>query len=193
MKELYEDKLVSELKQGSQTAFRNLVERFQKKVFNVSLSFVRNIEEAEDVSQEVFIEAFRAMTHFREESSLGTWIYRITVNKSLESIRRRKVKKRFAVIASLFGADENRSALEIPDFRHPGLALEDQEKGEILFAAIDRLSEHQKIAFVLHHVEGLSYQEIADVQQTTVSSVESLIFRAKQNLRKRLSSYYKNI
>lgn len=190
MKELQEDKLVSELKMGSESAFRDLVERYEKKVFNVSFSFVRNVEEAEDVSQEVFVEVFMAIRQFREESSLSTWIYRITINKSLEHIRRKKVKKRFAVVASLFGTD--RAAMEIPDFRHPGLLLEDQEKGKILFDAIAKLPEKQRAAFVLHQVEGLSYQEIAGVQMSTVSSVESLIFRAKQNLRKLLFEFYKN-
>jgi len=190
VKELQEDKLVSELKMGSESAFRDLVERYEKKVFSVGLSFVRNVEEAEDVCQEVFIEVFRAMRQFREESSLSTWIYRIAVNKSLEFIRRKKVKKRFAMIASLFGSDN--SVMDIPDFKHPGLALEDQEKGKILFEAIAKLPEKQRAAFVLHHVEGLSYQEIADVQKTTLSSVESLIFRAKQNLRKLLYDFYKN-
>jgi RNA polymerase sigma factor (sigma-70 family) len=191
VKELHEDILVSELKKGSESAFKNLVDTYQKKVFNTSLSFVHNIEDAEDVSQEVFIEIFKAMTGFREDSSLNTWIYRITVNKSLEFIRKRKVKKRFALLSSLFGDEQQK--FQVPDFNHPGLVMEDQEMGKILYEAIGKLPKNQNVAFVLHNIEGLSYQEVAGVLQTTLSSVESLIFRAKSNLRKYLISYYKKL
>ncbi len=183
--------LVEELKSGNQNAFKKLVDDYQKKVFNTSISFVLNPEDAEDVTQEVFVEVYRAIGRFREDASLSTWIYRIAVNKSLECIRKKKVKKRFAMITSLFGKDQQEN-IQVPDFRHPGVILEDKEKARILFQAIDKLAPNQKVAFVLHNIEGLSYQEIADVQQSTLSSVESLIFRAKTKLRKELHNYYKN-
>ncbi len=183
--------LVEELKSGNQNAFKKLVDDYQKKVFNTSISFVLNPEDAEDVTQEVFVEVYRAIGRFREDASLSTWIYRIAVNKSLECIRKKKVKKRFAMITSLFGKDQQEN-IQVPDLRHPGVILEDKEKARILFQAIDKLAPNQKVAFVLHNIEGLSYQEIADVQQSTLSSVESLIFRAKTKLRKELHDYYKN-
>jgi RNA polymerase sigma-70 factor (family 1) len=190
VKELHEEILVAELKKGSESAFKRLVDKYQKKVFNTSLSFVHNAEDAEDVSQEVFIEIYKSMNGFREDASLNTWIYRIAVNKSLEFIRRKKVKKRFALLTSLFGNEQEQS-IQVPDFNHPGLIMEDREMGQILFKAIDKLPKNQNTAFVLHNIEGLSYQEIAEVLKTTLSSVESLIFRAKSNLRKYLFAYYK--
>jgi RNA polymerase sigma-70 factor (ECF subfamily) len=85
----------------------------------------------------------------------------------------------------LFGS-QNEVIYHPPDFYHPGVALEDKEQMLLLFGAIARLADKQKVAFTLHHVDGLSYQEIADIMQSTLSSVESLIHRAKQNLKKQL-------
>ena len=82
--------------------------------------------------------------------------------------------------------------IEKPDFNHPGIALDNKERAAVLFKAIDRLPENQKIAFTLHKVEGLSYQEISDVMKTSVSSVESLMHRAKNNLKKLLRDHYEN-
>jgi len=79
-----------------------------------------------------------------------------------------------------------------PDFNHPGITLDNKEKAAILFKAIERLPETQKIAFTLHKIEGLSYQEVSQVMNSTLSSVESLLHRAKNNLKKHLSDYYSN-
>ena len=101
----------------------------------------------------------------------------------------RKRKKRFAFITSLFG--NNEELLHEPvDFNHPGIALDRKEQAALLFRMIDQLPENQKIAFNLHKAEELSYQEIADVMQVSVSAVESLLFRARQNLRKLLEKHY---
>jgi RNA polymerase sigma-70 factor (ECF subfamily) len=92
-------------------------------------------------------------------------------------------------LSSLFG--ENEEVIHHPaDFVHPGVVLENKERSTILFKAISKLADNQKIAFTLHHVEGLSYQEITEVMQLSLSSVESLLFRAKSNLRTLLKEYY---
>jgi RNA polymerase sigma factor (sigma-70 family) len=119
---------------------------------------------------------------------LTSWIYRIAVSKSLEFIRKQKRKKRFAFLQSLTGA-ENISS-DKNTFYHPGIRIENKELAAILFKAIDKLPENQKAAFVLNKVEDLSYAEIAEVMKLSLSSIESLLFRAKQNLQKLLSDYY---
>jgi RNA polymerase sigma-70 factor (ECF subfamily) len=151
---------------------------------------VQNEEDAEDAAQDTFIQAYESIAHFKGDSKLSTWLYRIAVSKALDHLRRKKRKKRFAFVQSLFGLNEEEVSKD-PGFRHPGLALENKEKGALVFAAIDKLPENQKTAFVLHKLEGLSYQEVAAVMETTVPAVESLIHRARQQLRKLLETYYR--
>jgi RNA polymerase sigma-70 factor (ECF subfamily) len=111
------------------------------------------------------------------------------VTKSLDHERKKKRKKRFAFVRSIFG-EENEVVVNPPDFNHPGVTLDNKESAAVLFKAISELPENQRIAFTLNKVEGLSYQEVSEVMDTTVSSVESLMHRAKNNLRKKLEDYY---
>ena len=175
--------LIQQLRSGDEQAFKILVETYQDMVFNTALSIVQNAEDAEDVAQEVFIRVFRSIHSFKGESKLSTWIYRITTSCALDQVRSRKSKKRFAFLQRLFG-NGNEPLHEVPDFHHPGVAMDQKENAARLFKAINRLPENQKIAFTLHKLENLSYQEIGEVMQTSVSAVESLMHRAKQNLRK---------
>jgi RNA polymerase sigma factor (sigma-70 family) len=156
------------------------------------LGILQNATDAEDLTQEVFIQVFHAVKNFKGDCKFSTWLYRITVTKSLDFLRSKKRKKRFAFMQSLFGQESNEPLIEQATFVHPGVQLENKERAGILFKAIDKLPENQKIAFTLNKVEGLSYQEIAEVMQLTVSSIESLLFRAKSNLQKYLGNYYKN-
>lgn len=180
---------IEELKTGNEAAFRNLVEEFQKRVYNTCVGLLQNTEDAEDVTQEVFVSVFQSIHGFKGESRLSTWIYRIAVTKSLEFTRAKNRKKRFAFVQSIFSG-EGEIKTDTPHFYHPGVLLENKERAAVLFAAIDLLAENQKTAFILHKLEDLSYQEIAEVMNVTVSSVESLMFRAKQNLQKKLGDYY---
>lgn len=182
--------LIRKLIEGDRISFEKLVKQFKNKVFNTSLSILQNVEDAEDITQEVFVEVFQSLKNFKGESKLSTWIYRIAVSKSLEFLRWKNRKKRFGFMQSLSYNNLTESILEIPNFFHPGIQLENKERAAILFAAIHKLPENQKTAFILHKTEGLSYAEVADVMQVTVSSVESLLFRAKQSLQKLLGDYY---
>lgn len=175
--------LIQELRKGDEQAFKTLVETYQDMVFNTAIGIVQNAEDAEDVAQEVFIRIFRSIHSFKGESKLSTWIYRITTSCALDLIRSRKSKKRFAFLQRLFGAG-NEPIYEVPDFYHPGVAMDQKENASKLFKAISQLPENQKVAFTLHKLEDLSYQEISEVMQTSISAVESLMHRAKQNLRK---------
>lgn len=181
-----EQELIQLLKQGDEAAFRYLVETNQDRIYNTVLGIVQNTADAEDVSQEVFMQAFRSIGSFKGESKISTWLYRIATTRSLDLLRNRKSKKRFGFLQRLFN-DSGELQFDPPDFHHPGVALEQKENAAKLFKAIARLPENQRIAFTLHKLEDLSYQEVSEVLQTTVPAVESLMHRAKQNLRKMLT------
>jgi RNA polymerase sigma factor (sigma-70 family) len=187
---LEESHLISLIKKKDESAFKYLVETYSDRVYNTVLSFVQHAEDAEDIAQEVFIEVYQSIDKFKNESKLFTWIYRIAVSKSLDHLKSKKRKKRFAFVQSLFG-DEGISLLaDKPHFEHPGVLLENKEHSKVLFFAISKLPENQQTVFNLNKVEGLSYNEVSEVMQVSVSSVESLLFRANQNLKKLLENYY---
>lgn len=185
-----EKQLLQGLQSRQESAFKYLVDTYQTKVYNTVLAIVQNSEEAEDVAQEVFMEVYESIEKFRGDAKVSSWVYRIATTKALEAYRKRKTQKRWGgFLSSLFG--ENEEVIHHPaDFVHPGVVLENKERSTILFKAISKLADNQKIAFTLHHVEGLSYQEITEVMQLSLSSVESLLFRAKSNLRTLLKEYY---
>ena len=183
--------LIEKLKQGDESAFKKIVDTWQDMVYNTAIGILQNSEDAEDVAQEVFVQVFESIKSFKAESKFSTWLYRITVSKSLDHLRKKKRKKRFAYIQSIFGAN-NEMIVDKPDFNHPGVTLDNKERAATLFEAISRLPVNQKIAFTLNKLEGLSYQEISDVMKTSISSVESLIHRAKNNLRKLLTKHYED-
>lgn len=182
---------IAKLKDGDEASFRQLAEHYKNRVYNTCLGFVKNREDAEDLAQEVFVEVFESIRHFREQAMITSWIYRIAVNKSLEFLRKKKSKKRWAFIQSIFGGEEGEQSIERADESfHPGIAVENRERASILFQAIDKLPENQRVAFTLHKVEDLSYQEVSKVMETSIATVESLMFRAKKNLQKQLHEYY---
>ena len=186
-----ESVLVEQLKQGDQGAFKIIVETWQNMVYNTALGIVQNAEDAEDIAQETFVQVFNSIGSFKGESKFSTWLYRITVAKALDHERRKKRKKRFAFVKSIFGQDSE-VVVNPPDFHHPGIVLDNKENGAVLFKAIAQLPENQRVAFTLHKVDGLSYQEVSEVMKTSVSSVESLMHRARTNLKKKLEAYYKD-
>jgi len=180
---LTESALIQGLKAGDESAFKELVDIHKDRVYNTALGIVQNAQDAEDVAQEVFIQVFRSIHSFKGDAKLSTWLYRIATTRSLDLLRSKKSKKRFGIIQRLFG-EGGEPEFEIPDFNHPGVALEQKENAARLFKAISQLPENQKIAFTLHKLEDLSYQEVSEVMQNTVPAVESLMHRAKLNLRK---------
>jgi RNA polymerase sigma-70 factor (ECF subfamily) len=183
--------LVEKLKKGDQSAFKTIVETWQNMVYNTALGIVQNAEDAEDIAQEVFLQVYQSVGSFKGESKFSTWVYRITVTKSLDHERKKKRKKRFAFVRSIFG-ENNEVLVNPPDFHHPGVVLDNKENASVLLKAVAQLPENQRIAFTLNKIEGLSYQEVSDIMQSSVSSVESLMHRAKNNLKKKLEDHYKS-
>ncbi|WP_223648650.1 RNA polymerase sigma factor [Hymenobacter psoromatis] len=177
--------LVAQLREGSEAAFRTLVARYKDRIYATVYSLLRSAEEAEDVAQEVFVEVYQTVAQFRGEASLSTWLYRLATSRALQHRRRGKARKRFAYFTSLLGFD-NQVLHEPPDHAHPLALLEGQQQLALLLHHIGRLPGPQQVAFTLRHEQELSYQEIAAVLDTTVSAVESLLFRARQTLRRYL-------
>ena len=178
--------------ENREISFKELVDLHKTRVFNTAISFLQNKEDAEDVAQEVFIEVYHSLEKFKGQSSVSTWIYRITVNKSLDHLRKKNRKKRFAFVTSLFNKESGEINMDTGHFEHPGILLEKKEKAKILFAVIDELSENQKTAFILYHIEELSQKEIGAVMNLSTKAVESLIARARATLRVKLEHIYKN-
>jgi RNA polymerase sigma-70 factor (ECF subfamily) len=173
-----ESDLVKRLKSGDRIAFGELVDTYSERVINTCYRFLLSREDAEDVSQEVFIEVYQSIRLFRGDSKLSTWIYRIAVTKSLDEIKKRKRKKRIIEIGHLLHIDD--VAYMIAGGAMPDSELNETEKMKEILAALDKLPDNQRIAFTLCKIEGYSNIEIAEIMKTTVSSVESLISRAKK-------------
>lgn len=182
--------LLEQLARGETKAQEEVFFQFKDKVYNTILSMVQQGEEAEELTQDVFIEVFRSAATFKGNSSLSTWIYRISVNKALDHLKYLKRKKRFAFLSSLFHPESGEPISGATDFVHPGVQLERKEQSTFLFKAIYQLPEKQQTAFILFEIEGLSYAEIADIMQTSTAAVESVLHRARQGLRKKLEGYY---
>jgi RNA polymerase sigma factor (sigma-70 family) len=192
-KRLNEKNFIKKLQKGNQIAFGQLLDAYQQKVFGTCISLIPNKEDAEDVSQEVFIAVFKSIHQFKENSKLSTWIYKIATNKCLEFIRKKNAKKRFSFMQTILG---NEIPLDktsyFTEVNHPGILLENQEKSALIFKAIDTLTESQRIIFTLAKIDEKSYQEIAEITGKSLSSVESILFRAKKALQKKLENFYKN-
>lgn len=187
-----DSEIIEQLKQSNEKAFRKLVETHQKLVVNTCFGMVHNREDAEDIAQEVFIEVFRSIHKFRADSKLSTWLYRIAINRSLNHIRDNKKNKWFQSFEDEVEAKNRQlQQLESSKTDQPEFELENKQRAVILHEAIGSLPQNQKVAFTLSKYEELSYQEISEVMELSVSSVESLLFRAKKNLQKKLYTCYK--
>lgn len=170
--------------------FESIVKQNQEKVRNICFRYVNNVDDADDIAQEVFIQVFESISHFREEAQISTWIYRIAVNKSLDFIRSKNRKKRFAQLTSLFKSDEEESIIEIPSFETPDKELDKKERREVVNFALNKLPENQKTVIVLSKYEGFSNSEISKIMDLSLSAVEALMHRAKKNLHKELYNYF---
>lgn len=168
-------------------AFRTFIMEHQDRVFNLVLNKVQQLEDAEEITQDVFIDVFRKPESFRGDAAVSTWLYRIALNKCIDHLRKKKSRDKWK-ISRLFNKTQG---LEEPeDFTHPGILIENLEKSRILFNAMKQLPDKQHTAWVLCEMEQMSYKEISEIMKISVSSVESLLFRARQNLKKILTGIY---
>ncbi|MCE2894397.1 MAG: sigma-70 family RNA polymerase sigma factor [Flammeovirgaceae bacterium] len=168
----------------NEVALETLYHRFGNRIFKVAMSAVRNKQEAEEVVQDVFLSIWNGSARFDGKSKAYTWLYRVCLNKAIERVRKRESKSRW-----LFWAKDAAEQKADPiDFNTPLVELEEQEKRELAEALINQLPQKQKLAFSLFYLSELSYQEVAQTMDTTISAVESLLFRARKNLEQLLNS-----
>lgn len=187
-----EKELLNKIIEGDRKAFTGFYDKFQSQVFRTAIGYFHNHYDAEEVVQDVFVEVHRSASKFDNKSSLSTWLYRITVNKSIDKLRFQKSVKRFSFLSSIFSDEENRFREDIPDSTNHGIQADNKESEKIIHQAMNKLPETQRTAFVLTQVEDLSGKEAAEIMKTTSKAVESLIQRAKANLRKELGKIYDN-
>jgi RNA polymerase sigma-70 factor (ECF subfamily) len=156
-------------------------------VYNLALQYVQNVQDAEDITQEVFVKLYQNLQHFNADTaSLKTWIYRITINQSLDFIKSKRAKKRFGFITALFNNYNNEPIADVVNFNHPGVAVEDKEALQQVFGFINALPKNQRTAFILARLEDKSQKEIGEIMNLSTKAVESLLQRAKQSLQKKL-------
>ncbi|MEW6088588.1 MAG: RNA polymerase sigma factor [bacterium] len=183
-----ESELFEKIRAGEISAFKELFEAYKDMVFNVCFKMLGSREDAEDVAQDVFFTAYKALKGFRAESKLSTWLYRIAVNRSLNFGRKRKMNRWLSLD---FLADNKPDEIPPDPAGNPLKNLEISERERIVQNAVNSLPGNQRVAVILSRYENLSYEETAKIMKCSVSSVESYLFRAKQNLYKKLAAFIK--
>ncbi len=182
--------LLEKIALKDEKAFQLFVEKYHVMVLNVCNNILHNYDDAMDVSQEVFIKIFDSIDRFRGEAKVKTWLYRIAVNKSLNFLRSRKRNRWFTSIDILF---EDGNKVTDPEDLEPtadeNMVLDEDKKA--LYFALNKLPKKQHIALTLNNFEDLSYKEIAEIMNISVTEVGVLINRSKKKLKKIILEYYK--
>jgi len=166
--------------------FQELYKTYNKQVYNLALHYVQNIEDAQEITQDVFVSIHQSIDSFQKKSTLSTWIYRITINKCLDFIKSKSRRNRVSFLTSLFTKDTKEVRFDHPNFDHPGVLMEQKEALTKIFECINSLRTNQKTAIILSKIEKKNQQEISEIMGLSIKAVESLIQRAKQNLTDKL-------
>ncbi|HMW40088.1 MAG: sigma-70 family RNA polymerase sigma factor [Saprospiraceae bacterium] len=171
---------IVDLQSGNELAYAKLLDEYQQIIFSTCYKFLLDSSMAEDIAQEVFIEIFHSIKKFRAECRLSTWIYRITVSRCLDELRRRKRRQKFFKFISEAGwnllSDECDSALR------PDQQIENEEGIQRILYAMSRLPDHQRIAYTLSHIQGYTHLEISEILGISTQASESLVKRARAKL-----------
>lgn len=181
--------LVDRVKRGDMRAFEMLVVKYQRRIERLIGRMVRDVDLVQDIAQETFIRAYRALPQFRGESAFYTWLYRIAVNtakKQLVDLKRDPLVSEGSLANSDDGDETSRVENELTDGETPEALLASKEIAAAVNAAIEALSEDLRQAITLREIEGLSYEEIADVMNCPIGTVRSRIFRAREAIATRL-------
>ena len=181
---------IKELQNGNEKALQFLYEQYAEGIYNTILGFVKNQEDAEELLQDVFVIVYDKAVNFKFDSAVSTWMYRIAVNKSLDFLRKKKAQKRFGIFTAIYRKDETEPRSELVEAMHPGIKQEQKEEAQLLFKLIDDLSEKQRVAFTLTQIDGRPQEEVAEIMETSRKAIESLVKRAKENLKKSLINHY---
>ena len=177
LRKMSDDALITAFQGGDHDVYRFLVERHQERIRNLLFSIFHDRDFIDDLAQEVFIKAYQALPHFRFEASFYTWLYRIAVNKSRDELRKKKIRRFFSFQTLDEGIEKELNVrLSVPP--------EDRDTQELVALGLKSLPEKFRTAVVLKDIDGLSYEEIAEVMQCELGTVKSRISRARSMLRK---------
>ncbi|ABO22919.1 RNA polymerase sigma factor RpoE [Shewanella loihica] len=183
--QISDQQLVERVQQGDKNAFNLLVHKYQSKVINLIARYVRNQADVADVAQEAFIKAYRALPNFRGESAFYTWLYRIAVNTAKNHLvaqgRRAPANDVDAEEAEYYDGSD-----ALKEFASPERLMLSDEIQKVVFDTLDTLPEELKMAISLRELDGMSYEEIANVMECPVGTVRSRIFRAREAIDKKL-------
>lgn len=182
--------LLFKLKNEDASAFKELLSVYGNRVLNTCYRFLLNREDAEDLAQDVFVEVYQSIKSFRGDSKLSTWIYRITITKCLDEIKRRNRKKRISSFGQLLHIDWFKNIL-IDKTSSDDRTFEKENLKEINYV-LNKLPDNQRIAFTLSKMQGYNNHEIAEIMKTSTVAVESLIYRAKKRVEENLKKMLKN-
>lgn len=187
--DLLEDlELVKRFKKGNREAFEELTSRYAGRIYNTILRMVKNGHEAEDLTQDTFLQAFKSLQKFQEKSSFYTWIYRIAVNRTLNFLKLKK--RKMAMTGSEIDNDEEGVRREVADFtKDPGITIQAIEMRELIEKAVGGLSENNRLVFVLKEMDGFSYSEISSMLNLSPEAVRIRLYRAKKALQEILKEY----
>lgn len=193
MKTLVSDaELIHAFRQGDEAAFGELVRRYQRAISNVIYLTLGDRQEVEDLTQEVFIRAYRSLARFDENATIYSWLYRIAVNLCIDEIRRRKIRKTLSLDLMSESALERERKSKESHFSSTA-ELFKAEKRDVILKALEKLSPAYRAALVLREYENMAYEDIAESLGVTVQAVKSRIFRARQEMRELLKDYFEEM
>ena len=183
--------LMLRVRAGDEAAFTTLVRRWQGRIVSLAYRYLGSAADAEDLSQDVFLRVHRARETYQPSARFSTWIYRITVNTSLNHLRARKARRAISGELRLHGDDDGLGAHEPadPSEPDPAGAVEQDELAHVLRGIVDQLPERQRIAILLNKYEGLGYEAVAEAMELSEPAVKSLLTRARVTIRERLEPY----
>ncbi len=172
--------LVERVQRGDKRAFELLVSKYQRKIFRLLSRLIRDSAEIEDVAQEAFIKAYRALPNFRGESAFYTWLYRIAINTAKNHLVAQGRRAPTSTETEVEDAENFDDADQLRDVNTPDSMMQSRQVGEAVNRAIEKLPEDLRTAIVLRELEGLSYEEIAESMNCPIGTVRSRIFRARE-------------
>lgn len=182
-----EQALIQQCKQGQLAAFDQLVEQYEKRVFNFAYRMAGNYDDANDVAQEAFIRVFNSIHTFRGDANFSTWLYRIVTNVYLDE-RKRAKSHLHTPLDDYIELEENTVTRQVEDTGpSPADLAEQQERQDLLQGAIQSLPDYQRVMVVLYHVESKSYEEIAEIMNLPIGTVKSRLNRARLALKEKLA------
>jgi len=180
--------LIERCKRGDIGAFDQLFRRYTRQVYNYAFRMIPNYDDANDIAQEAFVRAFNSIRSFRGDSNFSTWLFRIVYNVSLDEIKRRKGRYLLSLDEQLELEEDSLTRQVESESPSPDELVEKQERDRILQEAIETLPEYQKAMIVLYHMQGFSYEEIAEIVGLPIGTVKSRLNRARESLKEKLKA-----